>query len=219
MENQKDKTAIIAGPTGLVGEKLLNQLLADPAYIRVVAVARKPMEITNDKLEQRVIDFENLPEVLDGLNADNGFCCLGTTIKVAGSKEKQHRIDHDYVIEFAKACYKAGVMKFAVVSSIGANSSSSNFYLRVKGEMEADLKKIPFRGLYILQPSLLMGKRGEYRAGEKAATMIMKSLNPLLVGGLKKYRGIQAASVAACMIRVVKTELTGIRVISSNEIN
>jgi uncharacterized protein YbjT (DUF2867 family) len=218
MENQNKKTAIIAGATGLVGEQLLNQLLSDPAYGKVIAIVKKPLEITHEKLEQQVIDFGQLLAAIGGLKADHGYCCLGTTIKKAGSKEKQYIIDHDYVVEFARGCHLAGVTRFAVVSSIGANAGSSNFYLRTKGEMERDLQKIPFQGINILQPSFLLGDRKEFRAGEKTAVTVMKALSPLLVGGLKKYRGVQASAVAQCMIRQILSEEDGVKIIRSDEV-
>jgi hypothetical protein len=207
MENQNKKTAIIAGATGLVGEQLLNQLLSDPAYGKVIAIVKKPLEITHEKLEQQVIDFGQLLAAIGGLKADHGYCCLGTTIKKAGSKEKQYIIDHDYVVEFARGCHLAGVTRFAVVSSIGANAGSSNFYLRTKGEMERDLQKIPFQGI-----------NKEFRAGEKTAVTVMKALSPLLVGGLKKYRGVQASAVAQCMIRQILSEEDGVKIIRSDEV-
>ena len=159
-------------------------------------------------------DFEKLPSAISGIKADHGFCCLGTTIKTAGSKEKQYVIDHDYVVEFAKGCLQAGVKRFAVVSSIGANDRSSNFYLRTKGEMERDLKTIPFKGLYIIQPSFLLGARKEFRTGEKTAIAIMKVLNPLMAGRLKKYRGIEASSVAGSMISNVLHAEDGVQIIN-----
>ena len=215
MENQDKKTAIIAGATGLVGEQLLSQLLSDPDYGKVIAIGRHTLAIVHEKLEQHVIDFGQLPEAISELNADHGFCCLGTTIKVAGSKEKQYVIDHDFVIAFAKGCHSAGVSRFAVVSSIGAKATSSNFYLRTKGEMERDLQKILFKGTYILQPSFLLGERKEFRAGEKTAITMMKVLNPLMVGGLKKYRGVNAGSVAQSMINAVKSAENGVKIISN----
>jgi uncharacterized protein YbjT (DUF2867 family) len=211
IENQQ-KTAMISGATGLVGEQLLNQLLSDPAYGKVITVVRKPLERIHEKLEQKVIDFSQLPAVLAGLKADHGFCCLGTTLKTAGSKEKQYLIDHDYVVWFAQGCHNAGVSRFAVVSSIGANAGSSNFYLRTKGEMERDLQKIPFAGLHILQPSFLLGERKEFRSGEKIAITIMKVLNPMMVGGLKKYRGVQASAVAHRLIQEVLSETVGVTI-------
>lgn len=214
MENQGQQIALIAGATGLVGRQLLSQLLSDPAYRMVIAVVRRPLEISHDKLSEKVIDFASLPEALSGLKADHGFCCLGTTLKTAGSKESQYRIDHDFVVAFAQGCHSSGVSRFAVVSSIGANAGSSNFYLRTKGEMERDLHKIPFTGLFILRPSLLLGDRKEYRAAEKAATIVMKLINPLMHGGLKKYRGIHASAVAHEMIRQIRSEETKVQIVT-----
>jgi uncharacterized protein YbjT (DUF2867 family) len=168
MENKNRFTAIISGASGLVGEQLLTQLLDDKNYEKVIAVVRKPLDLKHEKLVQEVIDFGKLPAAIAGINADHGYCCLGTTIKKAGTKDNQYIIDHDYVVEFARGCHAAGVRRFAVVSSIGANPESSNFYLRTKGKMEQDVKLIPFDGIYILQPSFLLGGRKEYRAGEKA---------------------------------------------------
>ena len=219
MKIQDKKTAIISGATGLVGEQLLNQLLADPTYGKVIAVVRKKMIMTHEKLEQRVTDFGQLPGALQGLQADHGFCCLGTTIKTAGSKEQQYLIDHDYVVDFAKACRATGVTRFSVVSSIGASPSSGNFYLRTKGEMEQDLQKIPFDALFILQPSFLMGNRKEYRAGEKIGIAIMKFLKPMMVFGLAKFRGVPAITVARCMVRVVNSDDHGINIIRSDKIS
>ena len=210
--------AVVAGASGLVGEQLLNQLLADPAYGKVIVVVRKSLDLTHEKLEQKVTDFALLPSALEGMKADHGFCCLGTTIKKAGSKEKQYIIDHDFVVAFTRGCYSAGVTRFAVVSSIGASADSSNFYLRTKGAMELDVRKIPFKAIYFLQPSFLLGERKEFRAGEKIGISIMKAFNPLMIGSFKKYRGVQAAMVARCMIRALRSEQNGITIVRSDEI-
>lgn len=219
MEIRNKKIAVIAGATGLVGEQLVNLLIAHPTYEKVIAIVRKPLNIISDKLEQQIIDFNAFQGILTGSEADHAYCCLGTTLKSAGSKEKQYQVDHDYVVEFAKACHQGGVNRFSVVSSIGALASSGNFYLRTKGEMERDLKLIPFEALIILQPSLLMGERKEYRAGELFATKMMNILNPLFIGPLKKYRGIRASAVASCMISNTLLEFNGIRTIRSDEIS
>jgi uncharacterized protein YbjT (DUF2867 family) len=211
-------TAIITGATGLVGSELLNQLLSDANYERIIAVVRKPLEIENEKLVQKVIDFEKLVSSLEGIKADHAFCCLGTTIRKAGSKEVQYHIDHDYVINFANGCYSSGVSRFAVVSSSGADNKSGNFYLRTKGEMEEDLKKLPFEGLYILRPSLLLGKRKEFRFGEVIAKAIMQVINPLMTGKLRRFRGIYASRVAKGMTGMVNSNLTGVRIIESDKI-
>ncbi len=139
MENQNKKTAVIAGASGLVGEQLLNQLINRPEYGKVITLLRKPLNLTHARLEQRLVDFAALPLIPGGLTADHGYCCLGTTLKAAGSKEKQYTIDHDYVVTFALACHAAGVTRFSVISSIGADAGSSNFYLRTNGELERDL--------------------------------------------------------------------------------
>lgn len=219
MENRDRKTAIIAGATGLVGAQLLDQLLSEPAYAKVVAVVRKPLELHHEKLEQLVIDFALLPAAIKDLKGDHGYCCLGTTLKAAGSKERQYIIDHDYVMAFAEGCRNIGVNRLAVVSSIGASAGSNNFYLRTKGIMERDLRMIQFPGLYIFQPSFLLGDRKEFRAGEKTAIAVMKVLNPLLISRLKKYRGVRASSVAKCMISQVLFGTTGVKIIRSDEIN
>lgn len=218
MENKNRFTAIISGASGLVGEQLLTQLLDDKNYEKVIAVVRKPLDLKHEKLVQEVIDFGKLPAAIAGINADHGYCCLGTTIKKASTKDNQYIIDHDYVVEFARGCHAAGVRRFAVVSSIGANPESSNFYLRTKGKMEQDVKLIPFDGIYILQPSFLLGGRKEYRAGEKAGIALMKIMNPLMVGKLKKYKGIHASTVAKCMISQIQSGGNGVKAIQSDKI-
>ena len=219
MENKNRFTAIISGASGLVGEQLLTQLLDDQTYEKVIAVVRKPLDLKHKKLIQQVIDFGKLPAAVAGINADHGYCCLGTTIKKAGTKDNQYIIDHDYVVEFARGCHTAGVRRFAVVSSIGANPESANFYLRTKGKMERDVKLIPFDGIYILQPSMLLGERKEYRAGEKAGIALMKIMNPLMVGKFKKYKGIHALKVAKCMISQIQSSGNGVKVIQSDKID
>jgi uncharacterized protein YbjT (DUF2867 family) len=211
-------SAIITGTTGLIGKHLLQQLLDNDKYTEVIIIVRRPIALTHPKLKQQVVDFEELPHVLNGLNAKHAFCCLGTTIAKAGSKAAQFRIDHDYVINFAKACHAMGIEKFAVVSSIGANAGSSNFYLKTKGQMEEDLQSIRFKNLFILRPSILLGKRDEFRLGEKIGTIIIKLVGPFLFGSLKKYRGVHASKVAACMIKQVLIENIGCKIIESGSI-
>jgi len=210
--------AIVSGVTGLVGHKLLLQLIEDDAISNIICLSRKQLDFNCSKLDQKVDNFENLIEKLKCIKADIAFCCLGTTIKKAGSKNQQYIIDHDYVIEFAKACHASGVKKFAVVSSIGAHSQSSNFYLRTKGQMENDLKKIPFESLFILRPSILLGQRNEYRFGEEIGKVILQWASPLLFGSAKKYRGIHASAVASKMINLCKSDLQGIHIIESDHI-
>ena len=213
-----DKTAIISGATGLIGSELLKQLLQDSYYNKVIAVVRRPLDIENEKLVQKVIDFEELTSALKDIKADHGYCCLGTTIKTAGSKERQFRIDHDYVVMFAEACINAGVNRFSVISSIGSDKNSRNFYLRTKGQMEEGVKKNAFEGLFILRPSFLLGKRKEFRFGEKIGKVFISVSQPFMFGRLRKYRGIKASEVAKGMIRMLKSELKGTMIIESDRI-
>lgn len=213
-----NKVAVISGATGLIGTELLRQLLQDDYYEKIIAVVRRPLDINNEKLVQKIIDFEELSSSLKEIRADHAYCCLGTTIRTAGSKERQFRIDHDYVVMFAQACHDAGVKRFAVVSSTGSDKNSSNFYLRTKGLMEQEIKKIEFEGLFILRPSFLLGKRKEFRAGERVGKAVLFIFQPLMVGKLRKYRGIKDSVVASGMTKLVKGDFPGVSIIESDKI-
>lgn len=210
--------AIIAGATGLVGTELINSLMIDNRYDKIISLVRTPQNIDDNKLLQIKADFENLHSNSIEIKPTHAFCCLGTTIKKAGSKEKQFKIDHDYVINFANYCKSIGVEKFSVVSSLGANENSSNFYLRTKGQMESNLQKIGFKSLFILRPSILLGNRKEFRLGEKIGIAVMSVFSPLLFGKFKKYKGIKAKKVANCMINILNSNSLGIEIIESDRI-
>ncbi|MGE5421984.1 MAG: oxidoreductase [Ignavibacteriales bacterium] len=213
----KIRTALVAGSTGLVGGELLKQLLEDAAYAQVYSLARRPTGITHPKLAEIIIDFEHLSEATIPV-VDDVFCALGTTIKKAGSQEAFSRVDFHYVVELAKEARRSGAAQFMVVSSIMADPSSKNFYLRVKGEMEqAVMNEGPETGL-IFRPSTLVGERQESRWGEKVAISFMKVIDPIFVGSLKKYRNIKAAKVATAMISAAKSEPGCKRVYQSDEI-
>ena len=155
------KSVAVAGASGLVGSSLLQLLLSDCE--RVAAVTRRPFGISSPKLVEIAGDFEHLAPLGE---IDAAFCALGTTIKKAGSQEAFRRVDAAYVVAFAKAACEAGAKRFAVVSSVGTEVDSSNFYLRVKSEMEEAVRAIPFEGVYIMRPSFLMGDRPEARPAE-----------------------------------------------------
>ena len=210
-----NQVAVVAGASGLVGSELIKILLADDFYTKVIAIVRKPIDLEHKKLEQRMVDYNSLSESMKGLNATYGFCCLGTTINKAGSKSKQFIIDHDYVIDFALACKKIGVLRFAVVSSIGANRRSGNFYLKTKGEMEEDLKQLMLKRLLIVRPSLLLGNRSEFRFGEKVATLLIKAFGFMMIGGLKKFKPVTAKKVARYLAEMIKEKESGIEVVES----
>ncbi|PCJ69237.1 MAG: oxidoreductase [Rhodobiaceae bacterium] len=201
-------TALIAGATGLVGGHLLEYLLASPRHSRVVAVTRQPLELTHDKLNNLVVDFDDLEDGIraTGIKTDEAYCALGTTIKKAGSQAAFRKVDFDYETAFARASLEAGAKRFALVSAVGASASSSIFYSRVKGETEEAIRAMGFPALHIFQPGVLLGQRGEARPAEQLAIAVTPILNLGLQGPLRKYRGIAAADVAKAMLAALETE-------------
>lgn len=195
--------ALIAGATGLVGGHLLRLLLGHPSYEQTIALVRRPIDVSDDKLLQRVVDFERLEETSGDWEADDVFLCLGTTIAVAGSRERFCRVDHDYTVEVARLAKKRGAVRVGLVSSIGAAVRASSFYLRVKGETERDVEALGFESLEVARPSLLLGDREEKRRGEAAGIAVTKAMSFAMVGGLRGYRPIGADRVAAALLRAV----------------
>ena len=194
-------TALIAGASGLVGGELLAQLLAAAEYDRVVAVGRRPLDVSHPKLVSVTADFAALEKVTADLRCDDAFCCLGTTIRVAGSQEAFRAVDHAAVLAFAWAAQRAGAKRFFLVSALGADATSRVFYNRVKGETEAALVVLGFGTLGIFRPGLLLGRRKEFRLGERVFAALLWVMEPLLVGRFRKYRSIEAAVVARAMMR------------------
>ncbi len=198
------RTALLFGASGLVGGHCLDLLLHDDAYQSVVAFVRRGLTVSHPKLRTEVIDFDR-PEDYEALiKGDDLFCCLGTTIAVAGSQEQFYKVDFTYPHRIALAAARNGVRQFLLVSSVGADSGSSIFYSRVKGELEDAVRKIPFERVRIFRPSLLLGDRKEFRLGEKIGAVLSVIASPLLFGPLRKYRPIKARDVAAEMIAVAK---------------
>ena len=202
------RTAIIAGATGLVGSLCLKQLLDDRAYAQVIAVSRRAVAESHPKLVQKVVEFDKLRQ-LAPLVADDAFCALGTTIAKAGSQQAFRKIDLDYSKAFAEFALAGGARQLALVSSVGANARSWNFYLRTKGELEEAVKALAFTSLHIFRPSFLMGLRPEQRAGEGIGLALSKVFQFAFVGGLSKYRPMAASTVAAAMIAAVKRAAPG----------
>jgi uncharacterized protein YbjT (DUF2867 family) len=166
-----------------------------------------------------VVDFSVLEEVTEDLVCDDAFCCLGSTIKQAGSPENFRAVDHAAVLAFAWAARRNGARRFFLVSSLGANASSRFFYNRVKGETEEALPVLGFQTLGIFRPSLLVGPRAEFRLGERLSAVIMWLAEPLLLGRLRPYRAIRAEVVARAMLRCsFGREGQGVLVFRSDEI-
>jgi uncharacterized protein YbjT (DUF2867 family) len=212
------KTALLAGATGLIGSQLLPLLLESERYSKVIVVGRRPLPLLHPKLTQVVTELDKLAEVRLKLIADDVFCCLGTTMRQAGSKEAFYKVDYLYVVTLAALAGANFAAQFMVVSSLGANADSSIYYSRVKGEMEAAVRQTPFRAIHIFRPSLLLGERATPRVGERFGASLLKLFRPLLRGPLRAYRPVPAATVALAMLRAAEEDGGGIRIHSAAEI-
>lgn len=213
-----NKKAIIIGSTGLIGNYLLELLLADANYSQIIALVRKPVLTKNTKLIYIETDFKNLDRLSSQINGDCLFICIGSTMKKAGSKEAFLKIDYDIPVNVAHIAKKNGTSSCIVVSSLGADQNSSNFYLQTKGKMEQAIEKLGFQKTVFMRPSILLGNRQEFRFGELIGKIIMKAIGPLFIGSLKKYRGINGKTVAEAMLKVALQDNTGIFKYESNEI-
>lgn len=210
--------AILLGASGLIGGELLKLLLADPNYSKVKIIVRKKLPVTNEKLEQIIADFFTIEAHKEKLKADVVFSCLGSTKKKTPDPKEYYQIDHDYPLSVAKLAKDQGVESFHIVSSLGAYSSSSSFYLKMKGETEDDIANIGFKSFHIYRPSLLTGDRNEKRIIENVGEVIMKIINPLLLGSFKKYRSISGKTVASAMHKQSLINSTGKFIYPSDKI-
>ncbi len=195
--------ATIIGSTGLIGSHLLNLLINNPDYSTVRILIRRPLEFSHPKLEKKLVDFndkESFRLALEGTEVI--FCCIGTTMKkMKGDKEAYRKIDYDIAVQAAQLGKANGCEKFVLVSAVGADSNSRNFYLKLKGETEEAVQASGIESVYILRPSLLIGNRKEFRAGEKLATWLMPLFAFLLPA---RYRPVKASEVAKAMVNAVK---------------
>jgi len=206
------KTAIVFGATGLIGGHLLQGLLDDPAYGKVIAVVRHDMGIKHPNFQQLFADLQSIDDIKEQLVADDVFCCLGTTRKKTPNLQAYYRIDHDYPVAAAELTKAMGAKAFLLVSAVGADAESANFYLRIKGETERDVVAVGLERTHIFRPSLLTGNRPEKRWAETASESLFKAINPLLINGLSKYRSIPAAWVARAMRKAAEREHGGVHV-------
>ena len=211
------RKALLAGSTGLIGGYCLQALLNDPRYSEIIALVRKPLLNSHRKLKTVISSFENLEHELSNIQADDVYCCIGTTIKKAGSQEDFRQVDFSLVVSIAEQMRKQGAEQFLVISSMGADPNSKVFYNRVKGEMEQAIQQLEYPYIRIIRPSLLLGPREEFRLGEKIGVMLTPVLKPFLKGTLKKYRPVQAESVARFMVKVAhKESMSGVHVYESD---
>ena len=207
------KTAIVLGATGLIGKKVTEQLLKNNQYSAVIILVRQALNINHPKLKQQIFNYDAVDKMV--LKGDDLFCCLGTTIKTAGSKDAFRKVDFEYVVKVAKAAKENGINHFAVVSAMGADKNSSIFYNKTKGEMEEAIKAIGFNSTYIIRPSLLLGDRKEFRFGEVVSKFLMITLSFLIP---KKYRAIYDVQVALAMIHFMNQKENGFFIKENDEL-
>ena len=207
------KTAIVLGASGLVGTELVFQLLNTTEFEKVKIFVRRSLGISNPKLEEHIIDFDELSVWKQDLVGYTLFSCMGTTLKTAGSKEKQYVIDFTYPYQCIDAAIQNGTKQIILVSSIGAKATSSNFYLRMKGELEEAIKKLNPSNFIIFRPSILDGNRVESRPAEYKAIQIMRILGKFPY--LKKYAPTRVKDLAASMIKKTLENKEGIKVLES----
>ncbi len=206
------KTATIIGATGLIGGHLVNQLQQDNSFDTIRVLVRRPVQFSQSKVEVKFVSFSDIESFKLAIEGSNAvFCAVGTTQKkVNGDKEAYRKIDLDIPVNAARFCAETGGEQFLLVSSVGANSTSSNFYLKLKGEVENAILRQPIKRISIFRPSVLLGDRKENRPGEKIGQTLMQAFSFLLAGKRSKYKPIHAKDVAAAMIMSTKLQGDGI---------
>ena len=205
----KNYKALVLGSSGLIGMQTINLLLNNNKYKVVYSISRSKLPIQNDKLVQILADTETIDAHINDLQVDHLFSCIGTTASKTPDKNQYYAIDLNYPQKVAKILHTNGCHTICLVSSIGANSTSSNFYLKLKGDVENAIKQIGFNSTNIFRPSLLLGDRSEFRLMENITQFIYPFINLFLIGSLKDYRSIHAKDVASAMINVATSDKTG----------
>jgi len=210
-------SALIIGGSGLVGSHLLRLIADDSTYESIAAISRRDVPVP-DRVKLEIVNFDRLNESAKVMKANHVFCCVGTTIKKAGSQEAFRKVDFDVAVTSARLARQNGATKYLVVSALGASKNSSVFYNRVKGEMEDAVQSMAYREVWIFRPSLLTGERTEFRPGEAIGHAAGLVLSPFLAGPLKKYKPIHAERVARAMLNCARETKPGIHILESDEI-
>lgn len=218
MNKENDKIAIIVGASGLIGSLLLHILLENDYYQKIVVLVRKDLGIKHPKLEQHCIDFDKIDSYKDVVVGNDLYCCLGTTIKTAGSQQAFRKVDLDYPVMLAQLAKENNVKQFLIVTSMGANTGSLVFYMRTKGECEEAIRSIGIDSVSVFRPASLIGERKEYRLSEAITIPVLKVLSLFFVGGFRKYRPISARQVAKAMFEIAQKDTTGYSVYESDQI-
>lgn len=198
------KKSILFGASGFIGSYLLDELLNDPQYDQVTIVVRKDLNKQHPKLKTLLGDYHSLPSLKDKINADDVFIALGTTKKKVPDQSKYYEIDHDYPVLAAKIAQEKGATSVFLVTSVGANANSNIFYVKTKGEAERDIIALNFQHTHIFRPSMILGNRPEFRPMEKLLIKLWGGINPLLIGKLDCYRGMDAKDIARAMMRAAQ---------------
>lgn len=213
------RTAFVVGATGFVGQLLVKQLCEDAAYAKIITFSRHNLTYTHPKLEQQIASFESLNET-NLVGVDDVFCCLGTTIKKAGSQDAFKKVDYHYPMQVATLVKQLNIEHFILISAMGANANSRTFYMKTKGQLEDSLKSLQLNRLSIIRPSLLIGERDEFRLGEKAGEWAFKLFSPLLRGSLRKMRPVTGDTVALAMKNcALSPKITAIQIYESHELS
>lgn len=210
--------ALVFGAGGLTGSAIVNKLINDSDFKQVIVFSSKDFQITHPKIKFIKIDFDTIEKVRSEIEGDVLFCCLGTTRKKAGSASNFERVDVTYPTMLAKTASENDVKKFILISSIGANANSSNFYLKTKAGCEHGVRKNFLGSVIIFRPGLLLGKRKEKRFAEWISQQIMKRINFLFRGKFKKYRAVSAQKLAHCMVIFAKNNNEKLRIVENDEI-
>ena len=200
------KTALVFGSSGLIGNQLVDLMIKDNNYNKIKLFVRSEPKTDSSKLEIIKTDFNNLENHKDSIKGDDCFFCIGTTRKNTPDKDKYIEVEYNLPLEIARIAKLNFINNFIYISSLGANSNASSLYLKNKGQAEQELIKLNFSNLSIFRPSILLGNRKENRVGEKIGIFVMKTLSPLMLGNMKKYKPIKVESVAKAMIKVAEKD-------------
>lgn len=204
------RSAVVLGASGLVGGHLVALLRRDPTYAAATLLTRRALGLQADKIREEVINFEQPESFRPFVTVDDVFCCLGTTMKKAGSEEAFRKVDFDAPLAVAREAREAGVGQYLIVTAVGADPKSRVFYSRAKGEVENALRALEFpAGLKIFRPSMLVGDRTEPRPAERMAMAVMRATRPVFIGAMARYRAIDARDVARAMLRAATQEQSG----------
>jgi hypothetical protein len=197
-----EKIAVVFGASGLVGRNLVELLSKDERYKEIKVFNRRNIIYESPKVKQINCDLENIDDISKQISGDDLFCCLGSTMKKAGSKEAFEFIDYVIPVKLSRIAFENKFTSFIAISSMGTNRITNNFYLNVKGRMEKGIQQFGIHNIAVVRPSIILGKRNEFRISESIGKIFMRIIKPFLIGNLKKYRAIEAKTIAKSMITI-----------------